>query len=124
MLRARNAPALPTVSFDANARRHGRLRVAALTCTLGPVLDLSASGMRVECRGKPPIREGEAAELTMHAPFGPFTVKTRVHWIRRAGFRRYHIGLEFVDMTDEGRKALNLIARSVPTDVTIGRDAA
>ena len=84
----------------------GRVRQESLTCTLGPVLDLSVGGLRVLS-----VRPQSGAiriclcgmdiELTLHA---------KVVWTRRLGFRRHEQGLSFIDVDEDVMRILARIA--------------
>ncbi len=75
----------------------GRLPQEQLVCDLGPVLDLSAGGMRV--LSTRPLLGMKDVGLRG----GDFSVKlsTKVAWSRRLGFRRHEIGLTFLDIDEE-----------------------
>ena len=84
----------------------GRLPQESFQCGLGPVLDLSSGGMRVLCRrpyqGKLRIHlEGYDVVLSL---------QTRVAWIRKLGFRRFEIGLAFLDIDEDVAQMLTRIA--------------
>ena len=73
-------------------RSRGRLPQESLASDLGPVLDLSANGMRVQCakvpKGPVPVRlMGYSESLTLQA---------EVAWSKRRGFRKHEVGLRFV----------------------------
>jgi len=94
----------------AQRRRHGRVRCQDLHCTFGPVLDVSASGMRVTTALKPP-KIGEMVATTLHSLDGPVELGCTVAWVRRAGLLRHELGLEFVDLPAFVRLALTRVAR-------------
>jgi len=103
----------------ANQRKHGRLHPQGVECSLGRVLDVSASGMRVETRGKPIVEMGETAPLTIHGFDGPFMVVCRVCWIRKTGWRAHQIGVVFVEVSPVQRAALSALARTVASNEII-----
>jgi hypothetical protein len=75
-------------------RRHVRLKQATLYSNLGPVIDLSRSGIRVRSTRR--LRGQVTLVLFNHS--GPHVNLTaRVIWSRRLGFRKHVAGLEFVD---------------------------
>jgi hypothetical protein len=106
----------------ANQRRHGRLHPQGVECSLGSVLDISASGMRVEGNGKPIVAMGETAPITIHGFDGPFMVVCRVCWIRKTGWRVHQIGVVFVEVSPVQRAALCALARTVASNEVIRPD--
>lgn len=100
-----------------DGRGRGRMRCNNVNSSFGPVLDFSATGVRVLAKRE--VKPGEndsAIDIELQSDFDPVTVKVRVRWTRRLGFRRWEAGLEFVDVSDEVRSVLSEIARSVPAD--------
>jgi len=95
-----------------NHRRHGRIRTEELECCLGKVVDLSASGLRVDGRGRQMVDTGQALDLSLHYPDGEIRVRCRVAHVTRTGFRKHVIGLEFLDLTDQTRSAITRLAHS------------
>lgn len=85
-------------SADVNAvsdrRRDARIRQTTLSSNLGPVIDLSRSGMRVLCSR----RLKGLQSIVVFSRNGPhMEVTARVIWSERLGFRKHLIGLEFVE---------------------------
>ena len=81
-------------SAELERRRDVRLRQESLQSNLGPVIDLSRSGVRVRCRR----RLRGTVDLTLFSRTGPhLEVKARVVWSKRLGFRKHVAGLEFID---------------------------
>lgn len=99
------------VRRSAEVRRTGRLRCDMLQCTFGEVVDLSAAGMRVQHRGWLRIKVGEETPLLLSFAAAKVTLRTRVVWMRRTGFRRHEIGFEFCDVSGEAQRRLLEIAR-------------
>ncbi|MBI1338449.1 MAG: hypothetical protein GC164_16020 [Phycisphaera sp.] len=95
-----------------NDRRHGRLRAEMLTATgLGEVIDLSASGMRLEVVGKCRLEVENQIEMTLSSNDVKVHIKGLVRWVRKAGLRKSHVGIEFIDPSDEDRKNILALAR-------------
>jgi len=99
-----------------DARGKGRLRLELLESSLGEVIDMSASGMRVEHKGKmtlpkAAIERNVPIELTLKALTGNLKVRAKVVRIKKLGFRRHEIGLTFVDVTEEIAEALTRLVR-------------
>jgi hypothetical protein len=84
----------------------GRLPQEQLVCDLGPVLDLSAGGMRVLCT-RPLL-----GKMDVGLRGSDFGVKlcTKVAWSRRLGFRRHEIGLTFLDVDEKVATMLSRIS--------------
>ena len=95
-----------------NHRRHGRLHVQKTPCSIGRVIDLSCSGMRIATKFKMKASE-EMIGLKLEGLDGPMLLPCKVVWVRRSGFRQWTVGVEFTAMTQDQRKALSELARSV-----------
>jgi|CXWL01.1.fsa_nt_gi hypothetical protein len=102
-----------------NKRSGGRVVTQELHCSLGPVLDLSSSGLRVEANGKAPIREGQVFSMTLFTLAGPILVTCRAVWVKKVGWSRLQFGLQFMDVAEELRKAIREIARTTNMNETI-----
>ncbi|MHC4415899.1 MAG: histidine kinase dimerization/phospho-acceptor domain-containing protein [Planctomycetota bacterium] len=87
-------------------RAHGRLPQELLQCNLGPVLDLSMSGMRVRCTRAP---KGEVDVELMDLE-QPVTLRAEVMWSRRIGFRKFEVGLSFMGIPPNAAKQLTRIS--------------
>ena len=84
----------------------GRLPQEQLTCNLGPVLDLSVGGMRV-LSTKP--RAGEF-DVRLEGADVRLTLRVKVAWVDRLGFRRHEIGLSFLEVDDDTAQILSRIS--------------
>ncbi len=104
---------------DGERRRHGRLRCEETTCCVGQVTDLSASGMRVKRRGSPIMEIGDELQVGVHPDGGEpaITLRARVVWIEKAGFRQHIYGMEFADLSDDQRRKLGELARVVTDQI-------
>jgi hypothetical protein len=118
---ARELPPIPSVFGGANARRAGRVRIEDVSCSLGEVLDLSATGLRLRCTRRPEIHAGDALELELDGIDTKIRVKARIAWVRRTGLRRHEIGLEFIDPAPGTRAALAALARTAPMNGSFHR---
>lgn len=101
----------------ANLRKWGRVRCQSITCSLGPVLDLSAKGMRVITRHM--ISTGTMMVVTIDTLDGSLMLPCFCPWRKRIGLFKYEIGLCFVDLKPHAMEALNRIARSSAHNETI-----
>ncbi len=105
-------PAAPSVTpaTDANARRHGRVRLHLIESSLGTIVDLSASGMKILARSKPPVQKGATVPLRIEGVNGPFVVMSKIVWVRRVGIFKHEVGVTFEDVNGQVRKSLSEIA--------------
>ena len=97
-------------------RRHGRLRCEYLSCFhnfehLGEVLDLSAAGMRVSRRGGLKLQTDDWLNMRLVWQQTVVDIRARVIWIKKAGFRKSALGLEFESLTPAQRASVTQIAR-------------
>jgi hypothetical protein len=92
-----------------------------VSSTLGEVRDLSATGVRIRCSHKPECSPGSEMDIELAGIDGPFTVRARVAWVRRAGLRKHELGLEFLNPSEETRRSLAALARTAPMNETFRR---
>ncbi len=102
-----------------NARRAGRVRCQWTLCNLGDVLDVSSTGMRVNCRRKPAAPVGSKVAAVIEGHDGPFDVSGKLVWKKKSGFFRWMIGVEFDELTPAAKKGLSLLARASLSNDTI-----
>jgi hypothetical protein len=95
-------------SSQRDRRASGRMRVEGVVCKLGPVLDLSAGGMRVLSTR----RHRGAMTLRLQSWHEKLAVRGQVMWCIRAGFRRTIVGIKFLDVDAETARALTDLATS------------
>jgi hypothetical protein len=117
---ARELPPVAKTFGPDNARRCGRVRVEMITCCLGDVLDLSATGMRVRSKGRVP-QEGQTLGVRIEGMIKPIDVRATVVWARKSGWRKMELGLRFEDVTQEIRSELAAIARTAPLNEVLGK---
>jgi hypothetical protein len=94
----------------ANQRRHGRVYCERVESSLGRVLDVSASGLRVGT-GLKRYKRGGVLVLEVHTEDGSFAVQARVAWSRSMGFLSNETGLEFIDLPPEAERILRATVR-------------
>ncbi len=92
-------------------RAEERFSTDLLTSTLGEVVDLSGSGARVRCTGRPDISVGQVLPVTIKSNQCQVTLKSRVVRVQRAGFRTVEIGITFIEIKPGLRAALHHLAR-------------
>ncbi len=116
---ARNMMPLPAPTNPGpENRRKGRLRPKFLTCNLGTVADLSASGVRVAAKGKVQVKPGQEIVLTLNTRHRPTAIKSSVVWVKEQSHWRHEIGLRFEEITPEIRATLNAVARECASQST------
>lgn len=102
-----------------NRRRAGRVVLQSITCSLGTVLDLSSTGLRVETSSKPTVAAGQTFGMVLQSLDGPVNIVATVAWVRKSGWRAHQLGLIIVEPSPELRRAINDLARGVTTNETI-----
>ena len=75
-------------------RRDVRLKQQTLHSSLGPVVDLSRSGLRVRSTRR---LRGILSVVLFNRNGPHLTIRARVVWSKRLGFRKHVAGLEFID---------------------------
>lgn len=105
----------------------GAQRFAArdLTCVLGPLVDLSESGMRVRHEGRPGLRRGDLCVFTVESGKQSVRVQGRVAWVRRTSWSEFQMGIAFEDVRPGIRVALAQLARwgTIRLDRSVERTA-
>lgn len=91
-------------------RRAGRMRCDVAVQSIGEVVDLSGTGMRVRRGGLRTYRPGTCFHARLLHGEGELPIKCRVVRVRRLGFMRCELGIEFVDQSDEAIAKLRQIA--------------
>ncbi len=78
-----------------------------LKCNLGEVLNFSKSGMRLR-RKRIPTRSNVHVKITD----GETSVKVHadIVWVRKIGYRKYDLGLQFIDLSDEEKSIIMQLA--------------
>ena len=89
--------------------RRSKIRIpqSELHCSLGQVMDISLTGMRVTCRRMPK----KVVAFDLNTAVAPMPVCAKVAWAKRVGFRKYEVGLHFLDRSPE----LDKLIRSCST---------
>ncbi|MCC6660002.1 MAG: PilZ domain-containing protein [Phycisphaerales bacterium] len=117
-------PAPPSGAQGENARRHGRVVCQHLTCSLGVIVNLSASGLSARASGRPMYHLGEPIVVTVNGLEGAFDLPARVVWIRKAGFLKHEVGITFLAVSDQAKRQLLAMGRCAASNETIGPAAA
>ena len=109
------------VPRPANLRRHGRLLCQQVRCSLGAVLDISFSGMRVRSGTRAPSK-GHAIMITLESMDACAIIPATVVWTRRTGIFRHDMGLEFGELSSDVRRLLSEVARGCAYNETLRPD--
>jgi hypothetical protein len=101
-----NAPSPKT----AERRQSERTPAKGMHSLLGEVLDISESGALIHHRGGVALKNGDC--LTVLIRHGSYSVVVRMRIARteRTGFRRHNYGVQFLELDEEQRIALGLLA--------------
>lgn len=90
----------------ANRRSAGRIFQQGVACDLGPVIDISAGGMRI-LSTRP--RKG-IVRLSLMSSEAKIALLAQAVWTVRIGFRRHLVGLQFQNLDEETTRRLIGIA--------------
>ncbi|MBL1218783.1 MAG: PilZ domain-containing protein [Planctomycetes bacterium] len=93
-------------------RRHGRLRCHLLETNLGPVFDISASGVRIVTKKKPHVKSGDICILRFVNVPGDVEVRAKVIRSTKLRMRQYELALEFDALTPSLGTAIRSIAQA------------
>lgn len=94
-----------------NRRKHGRLICEGMVCSLGEVIDISASGLKVQATWSFGLQRDRSLKIRLGG-FGCETaVPVRIRFIRRHGLFKCTMGLEFLVLTHDQQEVVSLLAR-------------
>lgn len=96
---------------DRLPRRAERYQTTGLSCPVGEICDLSASGMQVRSPRRPVPRRGEIRQFSISSGSQRLEVTGRVVWVRRASFRGFRLGVKFLHLKPGVEAALVQLAR-------------
>lgn len=91
-------------------RRSERTPASGLHTLLGEVLDISETGALIHHRGGVVLKVGDCLSVLIRHGSHSTSVRLRVARVERAGFRRHNYGVQFIELDDEQRVALGLLA--------------
>ena len=94
------------VKPDSARRKQGRLEQESLISNLGPVMDLSAGGMRIIARKLPKTEE----EIELRGLGDSISLKAHTVWSRKIGLMKFEVGMVFLNVTPEIAKKLTNLA--------------
>lgn len=95
-------------------RRAPRHEAHGLRCPLGELKDISVSGLRCQCEGKPAVSVGQIVPLVIRNEGQGIKVQGQVVWVRRMGgvmSKSFQIGLRFQGVTPKLHRALDQLSR-------------
>lgn len=95
-------------SGEITRRRMGRVETESIACTLGPLLDLSAGGMRVETSKVPK----EPVPVTLSDGSMTLNLTAEAQWSRKLGWFKREVGFKFLNLSDVERAQLTRMATS------------
>jgi hypothetical protein len=95
-------------------RKHGRIECEDIHCELGQIVDLSAAGMKVKAKGKPQTQPGDVYEIDVGPEGRQVTIRAKVVWVGKRGWRGHEVGLSFNELSREQRAALYAAGRNFP----------
>lgn len=96
----------------AERRRSERITTAILHCDLGPVMDISAHGVRIAMSRLPPFSVGAEVVLGLQSPRDDMDARATVVRIKSLGGGRYEVALNFVNWTEAQGRAVLRLART------------
>jgi hypothetical protein len=105
-----------------DARQRGRVLTDSLSCELGAVVDLSATGFRVKCRGRHKLEAGQAMTLTLRCPVLSVELPCTLRWIRKTGWFSSLAGFQFQPLTPAQNAGVRELARLTLDERTIAYD--
>lgn len=100
-----------TPAEDGESRRHGRLAASRQHCSLGEILDFSASGLRIRTRSMVRVAEGQSLTIHVDTPWGVLALPVQIVWVRKMGLTRREVGATFDKLAPEQQAALQELAR-------------
>ena len=105
-------------------RRHGRIRCATLRTSFGSIEDMSASGMRIICKGWRKPKLGTIMDVDIKYPNGQLNVKCEIVWIKHLGLRKYEAAFRFHELDSDHQRQLLQAAQESLRQMSIAQDRA
>lgn len=113
----------PTESHKPDARRKGRVKAEMLESSLGQAVDLSETGIRLERRGSFKLTVGSTLLVALKGPQRSLTCPARVAWVRKVGWFKSQMGLQFLDDSETFRRSLRELSMSCMDMRTLSADS-
>lgn len=92
-------------------RSNERFPAVGLKCPMGDVMDLSITGLRARSRHRPEMKPGDSVTLVVESESQQIRVTGRAVWVKRAGWRAFEIGVQFIDVRPGIAAALGQLAQ-------------
>lgn len=102
-------------------RQRNRVMCEGLSCTLGKVIGLSGTGMRIRATGWCRIRQGDRISLTLKNSELLLKLNANIAWVKKVGLFQYEAGMAFVDLKPEQMSELSLMAQIAMPKMTLRR---
>ena len=103
-------------SAPLGSRRHQRRRLRSVDTPFGVILDISESGACVFHKGSAKVRVGDGMKLQVRHNGQTLDLDVRVVRTQTLGVSRLEVGVEFLSLDDEKRRALRALAETQDTD--------
>lgn len=100
-------------------RQRSRVQCEGLTCTLGRVIGLSGTGMRIRASGWCRIRQDDRLIINLSHIGGKLAIKVRIAWVRKVGLFQYESGMAFEELTPAQNTELGRIAQMTMPKLTM-----
>lgn len=110
-----------------NRRRHGRINCHGVSCSIGEVVEISASGAKLRTSDDL-LKPGAKPTIRIQGVDDPVEIEVEVVWAvddtapGRTG--QILLGVRFTELTDLARKALTQLARAAASNPTVGARSA
>lgn len=102
-------------------RRRNRVMCEGLSCTLGKVIGLSGTGMRIRASGWCRIKQDDRISLTLKSSDLTLKLSARIAWVKKVGMFQYETGMAFLDLTPEQTTQLGMMAQIAMPKMTLRR---
>ena len=103
-------------------RRHGRVQCEMLSCQIGEVVNLSASGVMVKAKGNTDHKTDDRVPLDLNCLDHKLHVTARVAWLKQED-KTFSLGLEFIDLTPDQAQRIRELLPIAAAVQTVSDDA-
>ncbi len=105
---------IPNNAETDEKRGYGRYGCEGLSCNLGQIVDMSATGIRVRCSAKSEAEVGDDKWVSIKSDGGDVGVHAVIRRVSRVNKKEIAVALEFVDISEETRRALYRVGQNIP----------
>ena len=109
---------VPEEKDDSNRRRAGRFMADRVHTSVGEILDISSTGMRIYSKFLAPA-PNKLMEVTIKVHDGQIKVVGQVVWVRTIGLMAREFGFEFYGLDPIARDAVGDLARAAANNTHI-----